>query len=704
MGIRMICPTSAFTAETLEKRVDRFAQAIAGGRPRVLGLLADNGPDWLAADLAAERAGVPLVPLPAFFTPAQARHATESTGMDALICASRDMAHELGFGASDPIDGSMLGWFQRDAAPVDLHPATSKISFTSGTTGAPKGVCLGAAQQHALAHALAQTTRGLGLARHLCLLPLPVLLENVAGARTALIIGAACATPPLSEVGMSGASGFDAAACLAAIERWQADSVILLPQMLLALVAAIEGGAPRPGRLRFAAVGGARVAPALIERARAAGFPVYEGYGLTECASVVTLNLPGTDRVGSVGRPLPHALVRIAKDGEILVGGNTCLGYAGDIRVPTDTWLQTGDIGRIDGDGFLHIEGRRKHLLITSFGRNVSPEWPEAELVASGAITQAAVFGEARPRLCAVVVPRRPDMSDAAMQAEVAHANGRLPDYAQIASWIRAETPFTAANGLATANGRVRRDEVWSHYGARLDSLESPEHSGPEAPMSFYEELQRRTADERETLLTIPVIRNCLAGDVALEQYLAFLAQAYHHVKHTVPLLMSCGARLPDTHAWLRSAIAHYITEETGHEEWILNDVAAAGGNADAVRASAPGRAAELLVAYAYDYVARRNPVGFFGMVYVLEGTSQAIASRAAQSMHACLGLPPEAFTYLTSHGDLDQEHVRFFAGLMDRLDAPDDREAVTHVARRVFRLYGDVFRDLPAPALQVTA
>lgn len=217
--------------------------------------------------------------------------------------------------------------------------------------------------------------------------------------------------------------------------------------------------------------------------------------------------------------------------------------------------------------------------------------------------------------------------------------------------------------------------------------------------MPFYEDLQRRTAAERDALFAIPVIRDCLSGQVTRAQYLEFLAQAYHHVKHTVPLLMACGARLPESYGWLRSAIAHYIAEETGHEEWILSDIAAAGGDADAVRASAPGAAAELLVAYVYDFIARRNPVGFFGMVHVLEGTSQALATRAAQATREHLGLPPEAFSYLSSHGTLDQEHVRFFAGLMDRLEANADRDAVTHVARIVFRLYGDVFRALPRDA-----
>jgi hypothetical protein len=591
--------------------------------------------------------------------------------MDALLTDSAATARALGF---EP--DAAPGVFLRDAAPVALPPGTTKISFTSGTTGTPKGVCLGAAQQHALAQALEAALRPLGLKRHLCLLPLPVLLENVAGARTALRAGAECALPPLAAVGVSGATGFDPLACLVAIEREQAGSVILLPQMMLALTVALEAGAPRPPRLRFAAVGGAKVAPALLERARAAGLPAHEGYGLTECASVVALNLPGADRPGSVGRPLSHAVVRVDANREILVAGNRSLGYVGDGKAERGTWLPTGDLGRLDADGFLHVEGRRKHVLITSFGRNVAPEWPEAELAAGGAIAQAAVFGEARPSLCAVIVPRAAAASETAIGAEVRRANARLPDYARIGHWLRAEAPFSAANGLATANGRVRRDAVWSRYAGRLESLYA--HPPESIPMPFFEELQRRTAAEREALFKIPVIQDCLAGQVTRAQYLEFLAQAYHHVKHTV---------------------AHYIAEETGHEEWILADIAAAGGDADAVRACAPGSAAELMVAYVYDFIARRNPVGFFGMVHVLEGTSQALATRAAQVMRERLGLPPEAFTYLSSHGTLDQEHVRFFAGLMDRLETPADRDAVTHVAHTVFRLYGDVFRALPRAA-----
>jgi long-subunit acyl-CoA synthetase (AMP-forming) len=319
-----------------------------------------------------------------------------------------------------------------------------------------------------VARSLAEATRGLGIERHLCLLPFAVLLEDLAGIRAPLAAGARFIAPPLAEVGMSGSSRFDPAACLAALARHEAHSAILVPQMLLALVAALEAGAPRPKHLRFVAVGGGRVSPALIARGREVGLPVHEGYGLTECASVVALNTPGADRAGSVGRPLGHARVRVAPDGEILVSADAFLGYVGQ-EAPGDEWFPTGDVGRLDADGFLHVEGRRRNVIVTSFGRNVAPEWPEAELQAHGTVLQAAVFGEGMPQLCAVVVAPA-SVSDAGVASQVAAANERLPDYARIAQWVRAAGAFGPHNGLATANGRVRREAVWELYREQFDA------------------------------------------------------------------------------------------------------------------------------------------------------------------------------------------------------------------------------------------
>lgn len=219
--------------------------------------------------------------------------------------------------------------------------------------------------------------------------------------------------------------------------------------------------------------------------------------------------------------------------------------------------------------------------------------------------------------------------------------------------------------------------------------------------MSFFDTLQLHTREERQTLFSVPVIRDALAGQVSRDSYIAFLTQAYHHVRHTVPLMMACGARLPTRLEWLRGAVCEYIEEEYGHEQWILNDIAACGGDAEAVRDGRPAVSIELMVAYLYDLIARGNPVGLFGMVNVLEGTSIALATHAAGSIQQALALPDSAFSYLSSHGALDQQHMVTYRRLMDRLQDSDDQQAVTHAAKVVYRLYTEMFEGLPQGAQQ---
>lgn len=216
--------------------------------------------------------------------------------------------------------------------------------------------------------------------------------------------------------------------------------------------------------------------------------------------------------------------------------------------------------------------------------------------------------------------------------------------------------------------------------------------------MSFHAHLIASTIQTRDGLLATPIIQGALRGEVSLPSYLAFLGEAYHHVRHTVPLLKATQAALPAHHAWLRDPLDEYIDEEAGHDEWILSDIDACGGDADQVRTGRPAHATEVMVAYAYDTVTRGNPLGFFGMVHVLEGTSVSLALRAADAIQRPLGLPDAGFSYLRSHGTLDQEHTAHFALLMDRIDDPSDQQAITHAARAFYRLYGDVFRSLPIP------
>ncbi|MGH1460768.1 MAG: TenA family transcriptional regulator [Neptuniibacter sp.] len=211
----------------------------------------------------------------------------------------------------------------------------------------------------------------------------------------------------------------------------------------------------------------------------------------------------------------------------------------------------------------------------------------------------------------------------------------------------------------------------------------------------FFDKLVKETSIEQQALVNRPVIQKTLAGDITLPRYQAFLTQAYHHVKHTVPLLMACGSRLSDRHYPLQKAIAEYIEEEIGHDLWILNDLEATGVDKESVRNGVPSIATEVMVAYGYHQIDRVSPLAFFGMVHVLEGTSIALATQTAGLIRQSLGLPDSAFSYLTSHGSLDLEHVKFFEQLMNTLDDPEDQQIIIHAAKRFYHLYGDVLSSI---------
>jgi long-subunit acyl-CoA synthetase (AMP-forming) len=318
-------------------------------------------------------------------------------------------------------------------------------------------VVLTTEEQWDVARMIARELSPLGLTRHLVLLPLSVLLENLAGVYVGLMLGAEVIVPSLAEVGLTGSSGFCADIALDAIDASSAQSVILLPEMLRQMVVTMKRTHRRLKHLRFIAVGGGKVPPCLIREARALGLPVFEGYGLSELGSVVSLNRPGADRLGSVGRPLEGRTVHIADDGEILVRG-----------FGSEAFIATGDLGFLDSDGFLFVSGRKKNLLITGFGRNVSPEWPESVLLQSPEIAQVLVYGDGDPQLSALIVPvsrgLNQEATSAGIAAEIARLNLELPDYAQICHWRLLSEPFTVHNGLATANGRLRRDAIFERY------------------------------------------------------------------------------------------------------------------------------------------------------------------------------------------------------------------------------------------------
>lgn len=214
--------------------------------------------------------------------------------------------------------------------------------------------------------------------------------------------------------------------------------------------------------------------------------------------------------------------------------------------------------------------------------------------------------------------------------------------------------------------------------------------------MRFYNRLVKETESARNELYTVPQLVDGLGGNISRETYIAYLTEAYHHVSHTVPFLMSMGARIPQEKKWMHKAIIEYLEEEVGHEEWILNDIEAAGGDKEAARNSTPNLETQVMNAYNYDYINRKNPVGFFGMVFMLESTSVQIANKGADAVKESLGLPDKAFSYLVSHGELDISHMKFFEETMGKITDPEDQKAIIEVAQNTFRLFANVLRSIP--------
>ncbi|MYM64915.1 AMP-binding protein [Pseudomaricurvus sp. HS19] len=458
----------------LLQRVTELSHWLQKQPVQVVAILSDNCPEWVVVDLACQMAGKVCLPVPGFFSAQQRGHCLSAA--DLLVCDSRmpdDVAAICAVTVDSPLS-SLTVWRLAlvSSADTDMPQGTGKVTFTSGSTGQPKGVCLSSAQQWQVAQSLAQVI-GLQRPRHLCLLPLATLLENIAGIYVPLLCGGTVLLPTLAERGMSGSSGLQLPQLLQCLQQLQPTSLILLPQLLAALVSAVLQGWQLPASLRFLAVGGGKVAAELLLQARSLGMPVYEGYGLSECASVVALNTPAADRPGSVGQSLPHCEVQV-RDGEVIVSGSVFLGYWGEPASWYPRQVATGDLGERDGAGWLTIDGRRKNLIISSFGRNISPEWVESACQARPLLSQCVVAGEARPWLVALLSAPE-SVTDQQIDQWLQQVNRELPDYARVQRWLR--LPQSAWAGYLTANGRPRREQLLADYEQQLCALYGADHN-----------------------------------------------------------------------------------------------------------------------------------------------------------------------------------------------------------------------------------
>ncbi|MDP5190394.1 AMP-binding protein [Rheinheimera baltica] len=466
---RLIDASNNFTLDSaaIQRRVKQWQTLLLGYEGCRVVLTADSGINWILVDLACLTAGILLTPLPTYLSEAQ--RSAVLTKLQPNLWLSDVEITDVACTLLEEFDGLLL--YRREVnSNVMVAAGTQKITFTSGSTGDPKGVCLSARSQLDVALALKARVEHISesSARHLCLLPLPTLLENIAGVYAPLLAGGDVIVAPDALRGFSGSRLTAPQRLLQLISAQQPKSLILVPELLKMLIQAASQGWTVPTSLEFIAVGGAYVSPALMKKAASLGLPVYQGYGLSECGSVVALSdTPPKYATESVGQPLACRDVQII-NGELVVN-TPFLGYLGEAHSATQQ-VYTGDLAEWTAHGALRILGRRKNMLINSFGRNISPEWVETALTDSGVVQQAMLLGDAQP-YCGALLFAPAEVSDIKLDEVVAKVNLQLPDYARVVSYHRLAAPFSVQHSTLTDNGRLRRSRIEQCYAPQISAL-----------------------------------------------------------------------------------------------------------------------------------------------------------------------------------------------------------------------------------------
>jgi len=522
-----------------------------------VGILSPNRPQWIVADLAVLSLGGIVVPVYPTLPPDRLKYIIGDSGMRMLFVGDADLFPNVSLvrgespGLEEVIflddwgiglgEGAATAEAQRpDGFAVGVAASdAATIVYTSGTTGEPKGVILTHGN-------IVSNVRGL-VKRYditwddsiVSYLPLAHMFERTCGHYVFLFTGGTVAYAESRETVVEDVGAVRPTVLIAvprvlekayevvraAVESgpWVRRGVVhrafgLLNQranlryhgkrvplwlrtrcIMYDVLVARRFRAIAGGRLRLIVSGGASLNRHTGKVLRVLGFGVVEGYGLTEASPVVCCGRIEDHTLGTVGPPLDGVEVRIGEGGEILVRGPNVM--AGYLNKPAETavvlneegWLSTGDLGRFDDKGNLVVTGRSKDIIVTSYGKNVSPAPVEERLTGSPYIEQAAIFGDDRKSIVALLVPAREDVEryaagrgiawrsyDALLEhyavhellsREVERANSDAAPYERVAAFALVAEPFSQENGMLTPTLKLRRKKIAEVCGDRIEAL-----------------------------------------------------------------------------------------------------------------------------------------------------------------------------------------------------------------------------------------
>jgi long-subunit acyl-CoA synthetase (AMP-forming) len=416
------------------RQVTRAAQALAdrllavklrpegaGSRAPRVGVVCGNTPAFIISDLACLLGRAIEVPVPLAFSRAQASSLlgevdiclVDELGSKRLAEWGEDLLGQASAVLTVDVDALIAAGPESFSLAHPDEEWICKVIHTSGTTSRPKGVRIRARGLNALLTSLDQEMPAGAFRRYLCTVPLSLLIEQVTALYMVILHGGVLVLLP-PEIPLVGTAIAAPSRVMPFLVASRPTALVATPALVdeirQAGAAALRAGLPLNRTLfdtdavPLICCGGAPIDPEVLRSLDEMGIPIYEGYGLSENGSVVSWNRPGARRIGTVGKPLPHVQVRLADDGELLVKSTSLFaGYTVDdpssCVVDAEGWLHTGDLAQIDSEGFVRITGRKKNVIITSAGRNIAPEWVEAQYATLPFVRAVAVVGNHLPAL-----------------------------------------------------------------------------------------------------------------------------------------------------------------------------------------------------------------------------------------------------------------------------------------------------------------